>query len=135
MDLNELVGKKIICEICKHDISAEPCGCTEQDYIKILRKELADLRKEHKNAIGLKNTYFQNWKDAKGTIDSQAEVINNLTVRWGKKCRELSDLKKLVGKLIKARNRDINGLDFYIYLGELEQAVTLATGDSKEEDK
>ena len=65
-----------------------------------IKQELSVLQKELANATSLKNTYHDNWQELKTTVDSQAEVINNLTVRWGKACRELADLKRLVGDFI-----------------------------------
>ena len=95
--------------------------------MKIAEQELTDLRKEYENAIGLKNTYFNNWKDAEGTIDSQAEVINNLTVRWGKVCRELADLKRLVREFIEIVDSTMHHKsEFVFYLkkrDEVKQAI------------
>jgi len=120
---------EVRCGYC--DARSGKCGKPKAAQLewnkRVNEQDLADLHKEHENAIGLKNTYFQNWKDAKATIDSQAEVINNLTVRWGKVCRELADLKRLVREFIEIVDSTMHHKsEFVFYLkkrDEVKQAV------------
>ena len=80
------------------------CGQLEQEladlkveneaYIKSETTAHKELKKELDNAVSLKNTYHDNWQEAKSTIASQVEVINNLTNRCGKAWRENAELKE-----------------------------------------
>ena len=94
-------------------------------YIKSETTAHKELKKELDNAVSLKNTYHDNWQKIKGTVDSQAKVINNLTVRWGKKCREHQELLGLVEGLLGAKNS--------AYEAEMRQQTKASIKKAKEE--
>ena len=82
----------IRCEICKTDITMEPCGCTEQDHINMLRKELADLKALNElyiERLQLEERNHNTLKQLVGEFVEQFESGSPLNVRiWTDKLKQ-----------------------------------------------